>query len=306
MSAVVEVHGLTKRYGSVAALDGIDLTLREHTVHGLLGRNGAGKTTLLQIIAGQILPTAGAVRVFGGDPYDNGPVMAQVCLASEGLAYVDTLSVDRVLRVGAIAFPHWDAAWARALAGEFDLPLERKIKQLSRGMRSALTIVVGLASRAPLTCFDEPYIGLDAAARQLFYDLLLAEITERPRTVVVSTHLIDEIADLLERVVIIDRGRVAIDDDADALRQRAVIVAGPTPTVERFAGARPQLHREEAGGFARITLDGGLSREDRATADAAGLTVEAASLQRLMVSTTSRSRPEPVLATGGPAPEVTT
>ena len=118
------------------------------------------------------------------------------------------------------------------------------MKQLSRGMTSAVGIVLGLASRAPLTLFDEPYLGLDAVARQLFYDRLLADYAEHPRTVVLSTHLIEEIASLLERVMPIDRGRVLLDADAESLRGSALTVTGPAGEGAAFAGRHELLHSE--------------------------------------------------------------
>jgi ABC-type glutathione transport system ATPase component len=123
-----------------------------------------------------------------------------------------------------MVYPEWDADLAASLLADFDLPAKRSVKKLSRGMTSAVGIVLGLASRAPLTLFDEPYLGLDAVARQLFYDRLIADYAEHPRTVVLSTHLIEEIAGLLERVLLIDRGRVLLDADAESLRDSAVTV----------------------------------------------------------------------------------
>ena len=287
MSPAVQLQDVSKRYSSVAALEHVDLSLDEHTVHGLLGRNGAGKTTLLKLLAGHEVASGGQVHVFGEPPYENESVLSQVCFVSETQHYPDTLEVGQAMAAAGLAFPHWDAALADELVAEFELPTGRRIAKLSRGMRSAVGIIIGLAARAPLTCFDEPYLGLDAVARQLFYDRLLAEIAEQPRTVVLSTHLIDEVADLIEHVVIIDHGRILLDEDAEALRARAVSVAGPAPTVEHFAASRPQLHREDVGGFARITLDGGLDPAGRAEATTAGLEVEALSLQQLVVRTTA-------------------
>ena len=129
-------------------------------------------------------------------------------------------------------YPNWSEELARQLLTDFDLPLQRRIRKLSRGMRSAVGIVIGLAARAELTLFDEPYAGLDAVARQLFYDRLLADFAEHPRTVVLSTHLIDEVADLLEHVVVLDRGRVVLDAPADDVRGTAMTVSGPVTAVE--------------------------------------------------------------------------
>ena len=121
-------------------------------------------------------------------------------------------------------------------------------------MRSAVGIVIGLASRAELTLFDEPYAGLDSVARQLFYDRLLADLAEWPRTVLLSTHLIDEVADLLEHVVMLDRGRVVLDAPADDLRGTAVTVSGPAATVAEFVAGRPVWHTQRLGSRASVTL----------------------------------------------------
>src|SRR4030095_10272954 len=140
--------------------------------------------------------------------------------------------VRHVLRTAAALFPCWDEAFARELVADFGLPSDRHAHKLSRRMLSALRVTVGLASHAPLTFFDEPYLGLDAVARQLFYDRLLADFAEHPRTVVLSTHLIDEVADLIEHVVLLDRGRVLLDEEAEALRGAAVVVSGPSAAVD--------------------------------------------------------------------------
>jgi ABC-2 type transport system ATP-binding protein len=173
----------------------------------------------LRIIAGHEFASAGHVTVLGADPVKDEAVLRRMLYIREDQTYPD-LKVRHVLRVASWLYPNWSHELAGALVDDFTLPLNRRIKKLSRGMRSAVGIVIGLAARAEVTLFDEPYAGLDAVARQVFYDRLVAEQAVHPRTVLLSTHLIDEAAGLLERVVVIDRGRVVLDADAGDLRGR--------------------------------------------------------------------------------------
>jgi ABC-2 type transport system ATP-binding protein len=283
----VRMRGVTKRYGDFTALDAVSLELRENTIHGLLGRNGAGKTTIMQILTGQGFETAGQVEVLGEHPYENARVLDRVCFIREAQRYPDGYRVRDALHAAAILFPSWDQAFADELVGDFALRTKQQIKKLSRGQLSAVGVIIGLASRAPLTFFDEPYLGLDAVARQLFYDRLLADYAEHPRTVVLSTHLIDEVSDLIEHVVVIDKGRVLIDEDADVLRGQAVTVTGPTAAVkayvDRGAEGYTELHREELGGFLRVTL-AGAAPDPRLRSE--GIEFEPVSLQQLVVRTT--------------------
>ena len=290
MSHVVHVEGLTKHYGSVTALDDVSFSVTRNSIVGLLGRNGAGKTTLLQILSAQGFETSGRVEVFGEHPYENDRVLSQICFIKESQKYPDGFTVRHVLDAARLMYRGWDHPFAQSLLADFDLPAGRGVKKLSRGMLSALGVIVGLASRAPLTFFDEPYLGLDAVARHLFYDRLLQDYADNPRTIVLSTHLIDEVADLLEHVLLIDRGRLVVDQDADSLRQRAVTVTGPSDNVARFTAAHELLHREDLGtAFARVTVAGTLEPGDRAKADELGLGLEPVSLQQLVVLTTGQS-----------------
>ena len=183
-------------------------------------------------------------------------------------------------------FEHWDAAFAEQLITDFRLPLNRYIKKLSRGQLSAVGVIVGLASRAPLTFFDEPYLGLDAVARHIFYDRLLEDYAEHPRTIVLSTHLIDEVANLLEHVILIDQGCILFDRDADELRGSATTVAGPRAAVESFVADRPVIGREGLGGLASATIDGRLDQGDRLKAAELGLELAPVSLQQLIIHLT--------------------
>lgn len=289
MTAVVEVTGLTKRYRDTVAVDDISFAIEKDTIYGLLGRNGAGKTTVMSILTAQNFATSGDVRVFGEQPYENARVLSRLCFVREGQKYPDDATPTHALRAARMFFPRWDQQFADRLVDEFQLPMTRRIKKLSRGQLSAVGVVIGLASRAELTFFDEPYLGLDAVARQLFYDRLLEDYGNHPRTVVLSSHLIDEIANLIERVLVIDRGRILMDEDTDSVRDRAITIVGDTAAVDAFAAGREVIHRESLGRVTSATILGALTAADRERLAASGLDVAPVSLQQLIVRTTQRS-----------------
>jgi len=290
MTPVIRVAGLDKNYGTganvVHAVADASFSLAENRIYGLLGRNGAGKTTLMQLLTGQEFATRGTIEVFGENPVENARVLEKVCFIKESQRYPDDFRVKHVLASAPWFFANWDHDFADELIERFRLPVTRRVKKLSRGQLSALGVIVGLASRAPLTFFDEPYLGLDAVARQLFYDVLLADFAEHPRTVVLSTHLIDEVSNLLEHVIVIDEGRILIDADADELRGSAVDVVGARTAVESFTAGREVLHRSALGGLATATV-AGLDDTGRAAAREAGLELAPVSLQQLVVRTTT-------------------
>lgn len=295
MTAAIEVTGLTRRFGSLRAVDDVNFAIEENTICGLLGRNGAGKTTVMQLLTGQDFATAGSIRVFGETPVENARVLHNICFIKESQKYPDEFRVKHVMTSAPWFFHNWDADFADQLLEEFRLPRNRKIKKLSRGQVSAVGVIIGLASRAPLTFFDEPYLGLDAVARHLFYDRLLEDYSLHPRTVVLSTHLIDEVSNLLEHVLVIDDGRIIIDESADNLRGTATTIVGPAKAVDDFAKDYEELHRDWIGGISSVTLRA-LSPADKRKAGAAGLELSPVSLQQLIIQKTGSQPSEKELS----------
>ncbi len=289
MTAVIDVRGLSKRFGRFTAIDDVTFTVEEHGIYGLLGRNGAGKTTLMQLLTGQDFATAGSITVFGEPPVENADVLDRVCFIKESQRYPEEFRPKHVFASAPWFFPNWDAAFAERLIADFRVPLNRRMKKLSRGQVSAVGVIVGLASRAPLTFFDEPYLGLDAVARQIFYDRLLEDYAEHPRTVVLSTHLIDEVSNLLEHVIVIDEGKLIMDSPAETLRGSATTVSGVAGAVDDFTRGMAVLHRESIGGLASVTV-GSLDPAERSTAAASGLELSAVSLQQLIVRKTEGTK----------------
>ena len=289
MSTVVEVRQLTKSYGSVTAVNGVNFAIEAGKIYGLLGRNGAGKTSIMQIITAQLFATSGEVLVYGEAPYENCRVLSRICFAKDTQKYPNRYRVIDVLNQAAWFYSNWDREYAVALARDFQLPLNRRMKALSRGMLSAASVIVGLASRAPLTLFDEPYLGMDAVARGIFYDRLLQDYAEHPRTVILSTHLIEEVSRLLEHVLVIDQGRLLLDEEVDALRGRAITVVGPAVAVDTYTAGKELLDREPLGSLVSATIMGDGKASDRKHAEALGLQVVPVSLQQLIVHLTGGS-----------------
>ena len=282
MTPAIAVEGLTRRYRQEVALDDVSLEIEAGSICGLLGRNAAGKTTLLRILAGQEFPSAGNVRVLGAPPAENERVLRRLVFVREDQAYPD-IKVGHALTAASWFYPNWDARLANTLVDDLALPRKKPIKRLSRGLRSALGITIGLAARAEVTLFDEPYAGLDAVARQFFYDRLLADYAEHPRTILLSTHLIDEAATLFENVVVIDRGRVVLKATADGLRGLATTVSGPVLAVDEFTVGRPVWNRRCLGSQASVVTVGQLDEADRAQARSLGLDLVPLTLQQLVV-----------------------
>jgi ABC-2 type transport system ATP-binding protein len=287
MSNVVEVKQLTKTYGNVTAIDEISFSIQPNRIYGLLGRNGAGKTTIMQILSAQSFKTSGEVRVFGESPYENNRVLSQICFIKESQKYPDAFRIIDILDLSASFFSNWDREYAMSLLEDFRLPPKRKMKALSRGMLSSVGIVVGLASHAPLTLFDEPYLGLDAVARSQFYNHLLEDYSQHPRTVLLSTHLIDEVSHLLEHVLVVENGRLIIDEETEALRGRVFTVVGLASKVEIFAEEKEIISREVMGNLVSANILGNLNTSERQRAETLGLDIVPVSLQQLIIDMTS-------------------
>lgn len=285
---VVEVDDLRVSYGDVTALEGVSLMLEPDKIYGLIGRNGSGKTSLLSTLAAFRRPSAGSVRVAGRDPYEDAELVAGICLIRES-GDVPAAKVRQIIGLTSELRPHWDQEFAEHLIERFELPLNRNVSKLSRGQKSAFGCVLGLASRSPLTMFDESYLGMDAPARYIFIEELLRDYVEHPRTFIVSTHLIEEFGRLFEEILIVDKGRLIVHDTVDTLRERGVSISGPAEIVDRFALGLDVLGEQVLGPTKQITVYCHPGDDLRRQAKAAGLELGTLPLQDLFVHLTTRN-----------------
>lgn len=256
--ATFSLRDVKKRYGTSLALDGVTCDIPQGRVHGLVGPNGAGKTTLLRALAGQI-PVEGEVML-GGEPVrDNQPVLDRIILAGADVPYPGQMKVRTLLALAAARWGTWDSAYARRLQHIFRLDLEVRFDALSRGQKTLVGVVMGLAARTEMTLLDEPYLGLDVQNRDILYRELLDEIdrdAEGARTFIISTHQVEDASLLLDSVIFIDDGRITEVIDVDDLVSSTVVATGTTSAVEELlAGVTCSVLRDESvAGSRRVVL----------------------------------------------------
>lgn len=276
---------LTKAYGSNTVLEDLNLTLESGKIYGLIGRNGAGKTTLLSIMTNQNPATSGRVTLDGENIWENRKALDRLCFSRElnisaesGLA---GYSVKNYLKTAASYFTHWDQAMADRLVELYQLNPKAKLGKLSKGMLSMVTITVAMASKAEFTFLDEPVAGLDVVAREQFYKLLLEEYTETGRTFVVSTHIIEEAADVLEEVILLDKGRILRKQNTQELVDSARYVTGLAEQVDGATDGLERHHPETMGRSKGVTV---LLREGEALNPGCDVTVQPVNLQKIFVA----------------------
>jgi ABC-2 type transport system ATP-binding protein len=237
----IETVDLRKNYGGVEALRGLNLEVPAGTIFGFLGQNGAGKTTAIKILLGMARPTGGSARVLGLDAAAQASsvaIRARTGFVSEDKDLLNHLSVDQTIRFTSAFYPRWRGDQEQRLRTRFALPGDRKVKDLSRGMRAKLALILALCRGADLLVLDEPTSGLDPAAAEEVLHALVAAVGSGDTTVFFSSHQIAEVDQIADRIAIVDRGRIAVSGGLDDLRasyRRIQIVfddAAPEPSFQ--------------------------------------------------------------------------
>lgn len=283
MTLDVEVNDVSLKYRRVEALKHVSFQLEGGKIYGLLGRNGAGKTSLLSLLASFREPTEGSIRIDGENPFENTRVMQNVSFIYQMDYSDETEKVNSMLKFVERYRPHFDRDYALHLAKRFNLPLDKAVNKLSKGMQSAFNATIGLASRAPLTIFDEAYLGMDAPTRDIFYQELLEDQGRFPRTVIVSTHLVSEMDYLFDEILIIHRGSLLLHEAYETLVSRGASITGPADEVDHFVGSLKKLNEQRLGNTKSVTVYGELSEEQKKDAQQKGLEVGPVSLQDLFI-----------------------
>ncbi len=279
----IQIENVSKRYGQVQALNAVSLCFEEGKIYGLLGRNGAGKSTLLNVISNRAFPDSGAVTIDGQPARENDGAQSKLYLMSEQTCYPESMRVQEAFRWTKNFYPEFDGDFAQKLANSFELNVHAKIKGLSTGYLSIFKLVTALSTGAPYLLLDEPVLGLDANHRELFYKILLAKYGEKPFTVVLSTHLIEEAAGFIEDVAILKEGRLLQACPREELLRNTYAVSGPAAQVEEYLKGRKTLGTDSIGGLRTAYVEGRPEKEKAA----AGLEFSGMDLQKLFIILTN-------------------
>ncbi|WP_339261784.1 ABC transporter ATP-binding protein [Lysinibacillus sp. FSL K6-3209] len=239
----IDVRNVSKLFKQKHALKNVSFTIEGPKIIGFLGHNGAGKTTFLNLLAGLIPTTEGHIRINGENVFNAPAILRNICFVAESGNFQEDMTVAQCLKANRFFYPKWDEELANELLQVFALNPKDKVRNLSKGMVSALGIITGFASHAAITIFDEPYIGLDVAARNTFYDLLIDQQIEQPRLFLLSTHLIDEASELFEEILILQEGELLLQKTAEQWDQYIVAVKGNVQEVERAIQDLEVIHK---------------------------------------------------------------
>ncbi|MEH7123870.1 ABC transporter ATP-binding protein [Bacillus sp. JJ1773] len=245
---VIECKGLTKTYFRRKVLNNLSFTIEENTITGLIGRNGVGKTTLLKIIAGFIKETSGDIEVFSERPFNSLNVSVNSIFVDDQMNFPPALQLYELLEEASRFYPNWDMELAKRLINYFSLDPKHYHNRLSKGKTSTFNAIVGLAARPSLTIFDEPTTGMDAAVRKDFYRALLKDYLAHPRSIIISSHHLDEIEDLLEDVLLIKDGRNHLHMPMEELKEWSIGLKGETIVIQELIKDREIVYEKLIGG----------------------------------------------------------
>ncbi len=244
---MIELKQVTKKYGQRAVLKNINLTIDEPGIYCLLGRNGAGKTTLLKSIAGYQNITSGIIKV-------NGKTISTATLDT-GVSYIENfakhfnLPVQKLLKIASKVNPNYDYDFALEMIERFELDEKKKFNHLSLGMKTMISTIICLANNKDVNLLDESVLGFDAIMRMEFYDMLEESFKKHPRIIIVSTHIIEEIAKIIQKLIIIDKGTIRFFDTLQAVETKAFSISGLQKDVEAATKDLNVISQDALGGL---------------------------------------------------------
>ncbi len=249
MTNAIEVKNISMRFKDVYALRDISVRFEENRIYGLLGRNGAGKTTLLNLIDNRLFSTGGAVYIDGLAAKENDRALSKVYFMADTQLIPDDMKVKDLFKTTQCFYPGFDMSYALRLADEYQLNTKKKLRALSTGYKTIAKLICTLATDAKYLLLDEPVLGLDANHRDKFYRDLLENYGASPRTIIISTHLIEEVSSIIEQVVIIKNGTILLDKPTEEVQQMGYSVSGSAADIEHYCADKNILSMQSLGGL---------------------------------------------------------
>lgn len=284
----IKVSNVTKSYNNTTrALDKVNLTIEKNKIYGLLGRNGAGKTTLLNIISDKIFPSSGEVTVDGEKIIENEKKLNSICYMMQIAPYPPNMNSKALFKWAGKFYSGFDPVYANKLARKFKLDVTKSIDELSTGYNTIFKDILVLASNAEILLFDEPILALDANHRDTFYKEVLKSYSEKPKTIIISTHLIDEVAEVIEEVIIIKKGKIIREESVDSFLSSAYIISGRRNNVDKYLEKREFIVEETMGTLKVATVLENISKMDNRLKEELNLEFTNVELQKLFITLTN-------------------
>lgn len=286
--AVININSINKSYKDNKVLKDISVKFEANKIYGLLGRNGAGKTTLLNILTDRIFADSGVVTIDGENVIENENALSKINFIEEKTLYPEDYKVKDVMKWTKEFYKSFDIDYAMKLAEKFELDINKKIKNLSTGYVSICKIIMALSSNTEIVIYDEPVLGLDAGHRELFYKELMTNYIAKPKTIILSTHIIEEVSNLLEDVVILNKGRIISTKEKDDFLNSAYTVSGSAENVDEFIKSKKVINIDDLAGFKAATVLEAVTDEDKKNASKLELKFSKVDLQQLFIYLTDK------------------
>lgn len=285
----IELRNVCKSFGDKKVIKNISLKINGGKIYGLLGRNGVGKTTLLRLINNRQVLNSGEIFIDGENVYENQVALSKIYLMEEKNYFEEDMKISKIFKWTKEFYENFDMDYALHLSKEFSLDINKKIKELSTGYSSILKIILALSSGAEIVCFDEPVLGLDANHRELFYKELLKLYEKTEKTIIISTHLIEEVTNIIEEVIILKDGQVIKSGEIEEILSSVYSISGKSNVVEEYlkecVKKEDIVSIEEMASLKKAIICG---EKNLLKIKTLGLNLEKVELQKLFISLTKK------------------
>ena len=283
----VEIAGVTKAFGKTNVLDNIDLKLEDGKTYALLGRNGSGKTTLMNLMCTKYIPDSGVIKLMDEEAYENDRVLSEICFMKDYVPAFEDMKLSAIFKYAEKFYTRWNKTLEEKLIKQFGLETKKIYGFLSKGQQTAVGLIVGLCSNTRILLLDEIYSGLDAVARKELYTILMQEQERYTRTMVLSSHLIEEMTNLFSDVIILHNGKIILNDSLDTVQTKARKLTG-RKDIEDILSDKNVLGKNSVGTMSEIYIYDDFTENEISELNERGYKLAPMNLQELFAAMTEK------------------
>ena len=283
----VEIAGVTKAFGKTNVLDNIDLKLEDGKTYALLGRNGSGKTTLMNLMCTKYIPDSGVIKLMDEEAYENDRVLSEICFMKDYVPAFEDMKLSAIFKYAEKFYTRWNKALEEKLIKQFGLETKKIYGFLSKGQQTAVGLIVGLCSNTRILLLDEIYSGLDAVARKELYTILMQEQERYTRTMVLASHLIEEMTNLFSDVIILHNGKIILNDSLDTVQTKARKITG-IKEIEDILSDKNVLGKNSVGTMSEIYIYDDFTEDEISELNERGYKLAPMNLQELFAAMTEK------------------